>query len=540
MNRNLLTPVVLLFWVTAIVSCKSSDKHAIAVPKDAAIVFHINTPSLASKLSWEDIKATKWFSKLESEADDSLAKKMLENPQNSGINTQKDLAFLITRRGKGGYLTFQGSLSDAGAFEAFNNKVNKNTIVAKEGDLTIMRNKDNEESIVAWNNERFFYVASVPFFALMNAGERGDYFEAMEKSKLGYDSLVAIAKELFNLGKNTLYDDKRFAELMQESGDFHMWINNEMYMGNSLSLASMITNIDKLFKGNVGAATGSFENGKLVMDIKSYYNKDLAAVYAKHKWSKVNADLINSIPSQNVTGFCAFAVPPAVLKDMFKLIGIDGMVNSFLSEINYSMEEFEKANKGDLLIAVTDFQIKEEKVTLPGMDGQDFSYTKSEPDMKVLFASSINDKAAFNKMADLIRQKAGAGLLDQMVPGLTTGTSDKWFAASNSQEFVDKFLAGPGGNKLAIADKLSGNQFVLYVDIQKILAAIPASDGEKSAIAKDESLQMWQDLSFTGQFAEGGETATARFEVNLVDKNTNSLKQLNTYIDKLASAFTAQ
>jgi hypothetical protein len=164
MNRNLLTPVVLLFWVTAIVSCKSSDKHAIAVPKDAAIVFHINTPSLASKLSWEDFKATKWFSKLESEADDSLAKKMLENPQNSGINTQKDLAFLITRRGKGGYLTFQGSLSDAGAFEAFNNKVNKNTIVAKEGDLTIMRNKDNEESIVAWNNERFFYVASVPFF----------------------------------------------------------------------------------------------------------------------------------------------------------------------------------------------------------------------------------------------------------------------------------------------------------------------------------------------------------------------------------------
>lgn len=536
MNRNLLTPVVLIFWVTAIISCNSSDKHAIAVPKDAALVFHINAPSLASKLSWEDIKASNWFSKLQSEADDdSLANKLLENPQNSGINTQKDLAFVITRRGKGGYLTFQGSLADAGDFETFNKQVNKNATIAKEGNLTVMKTKGTDASIVAWNDDRFFYIASFPAIALMNAGTGADYLDAMEKSKLGYDSLVAIAKELFDLGSNSLYEDKRFANMMQESGDFHMWLNNEFYIGSSLGpLASLVTNLDKLFKGNVTTATGSFENGKMVMDCKGYYNDDLAAIYKKHKWTNVSADLINSIPSQNVTGFVAFSMPPAMVNDMFKLVKVDGVVNSFLSEINFSMAEFEKANKGDLLIAVTDLQVKEEKVTLHG----DFTYNKTKPDMKVLFASSINDKAAFDKMAGLITENAGALPTDEMVPGLTTGTNDKWFAASNSKEYVDKFLAGQGGNKLAIADKLAGHPFVMYIDIQKIISAMPASaDDTKAVIAKEESLKMWQDITFTGDLAGDDNSSSARFELNLVDKNTNSLKQLNTYIDKLVTTF---
>lgn len=93
MRRNLLIPVAFVTGMFAL-SCGSGDKHAIAVPKEAAFVFHINAPSLSSKLTWEEIKATNWFKELHSEADDSLAQKLMDNPENSGIDTKADLAFL--------------------------------------------------------------------------------------------------------------------------------------------------------------------------------------------------------------------------------------------------------------------------------------------------------------------------------------------------------------------------------------------------------------------------------------------------------------
>ena len=44
----------------------------------------------------------------------------------------------------------------------------------------------------------------------------------------------------------------------------------------------------------------------------------------------------------------------------------------------------------------------------------------------------------------------------------------------------------------------------------------------------DASLKMWDNLTMKGgQFKDGG--ITQHWEINLMDKNTNSLKQLNKY-----------
>jgi len=51
----------------------------------------------------------------------------------------------------------------------------------------------------------------------------------------------------------------------------------------------------------------------------------------------------------------------------------------------------------------------------------------------------------------------------------------------------------------------------------------------------DASIMMWQDITMRGGDFKNN-ISEAEFEVNLVDKNTNSLKQLNQYIDKLSAA----
>jgi len=46
-------------------------------------------------------------------------------------------------------------------------------------------------------------------------------------------------------------------------------------------------------------------------------------------------------------------------------------------------------------------------------------------------------------------------------------------------------------------------------------------------------LNMWQDITVKGgDFKD--KYSESEFEINLVDKNTNSLKQLNQYIDKIS------
>ena len=78
-------------------SCKQGDKSNTPVPKDAVVVMHINNTSLSSKLSWQEIKATNWFKDLYSEAPDSLFRKLLDDPDNSGMDTKADMMLFIKR-----------------------------------------------------------------------------------------------------------------------------------------------------------------------------------------------------------------------------------------------------------------------------------------------------------------------------------------------------------------------------------------------------------------------------------------------------------
>ena len=91
-------------------------------------------------------------------------------------------------------------------------------------------------------------------------------------------------------------------------------------------------------------------------------------------------------------------------------------------------------------------------------EGQEpYKYSTTEPDMKVLFAASVNDKPAFDKLIGIALAET-KGMTSANTPEIHYKLDNNWFAASNSQEHVDKFLAG-GSTKNAVADKISGHPF---------------------------------------------------------------------------------
>jgi len=516
-----------------ITSCSSGDKSAIAIPKDAGFVLYVNTSSLSSKLSWKEIQQTNWFKEAYDEADDSLAKKLLTDPDNSGVNTDADLVMFVKRQGKNGYAVFSGGLKDAAAFEAFNKKMRPKATASKDGDLNVLSLESG--TIATWKDNRFIYVFDAPMGNYARGFSNEDGSEGPKR--LTKDSLINFAKGLYDLkSSNSLTSEDKFSSLLKENGDVHIWVNSENLSGNVLGDMFSITKLSDLTKGNATGMTLTFDNGKIDVKSKSYYNEKVAELLEKYKMKNIDADALARIPSENLVGVMSWNYPPEGLKEFLKLGGLDGMANGFLGEAGYSIDEFVKANKGDVLVAVSDFELKTTQGTYPSYEegGAPIPYTKTDPSVKVLFAVSINDKPAFDKMIGVIKAKMGP-MADDTTFKITYSLNDKWFAAGNSAEQVNKFLAGGANNKHAAISKLAGHPGGMYVDLQKILKTSEAATTDSTTKAVlAESVKMWEDIIATGgEFSNG--TLTGHFEINLVDKSTNSLKQLNQYGDKLAA-----
>jgi hypothetical protein len=344
------------------------------------------------------------------------------------------------------------------------------------------------------------------------------------------DSIFNYTKSLYNLKSgNSIGNDSRFANLMGEKGDMHFWINT-----GSLIKSSIPGGISDLFKaaslldGNVTGYTLNFDNGKITASSKSWYNKELSDFFKKYKPGNLNTDMLKRISGKDVVFVLAMNYPPEGLKEFLKLLGVDGMVNGELGKFGFSTDDFVKANKGDLLLAVSDFSVKEKTKTL-GFGDNPMTYKTTEPDANVLFATSINDKAAFDKMADVLKSQAlkqgGAEAVDKIKYTI----KDNWFIAGNTQANVDAFAAGNKTDHDFIS-KISGHPLGGYVDLKKMLSSVNTKETEnfKGIISGEGNI--WDNIVFYGGDLKDG-AREGYFEVNMIDKSTNSLKQLNNYLN---------
>ncbi|MCY7293469.1 MAG: hypothetical protein LH615_14925, partial [Ferruginibacter sp.] len=140
-----------------------------------------------------------------------------------------------------------------------------------------------------------------------------------------------------------------------------------------------------------------------------------------------------------------------------------------------------------------------------------------------------NDKPSFNKIIDAGKKFGG--------PMLGTdnkyayNVNDKYFVFTNNKTVTDTYIAGTANTSFDFIDKISGGPFGGFVNFQYIF------NNMKPKVAADSldvetynaSVKMWDNLLISGgNFKDGG--ITQHWEVNMMDKNTNSLKQLNNYL----------
>jgi hypothetical protein len=528
-------------------SCNKKNEEGKLVPKNAMFVLHLNTKSLKEKLTWDDIKQTNWYSEglkyyqLNHHATTDDMKKLFSNPENTGIDLDGGLVFFAEKNaGTDGDVVLEGRVKSKKDFEQFNKTLDPTATTRTDGDLNMLTLKD--KGVVAWNDQHFTYVfnagsARSNFNSTDDtSGVNGNMAPLVDKSI----TLSAVCKNLFSLTSDSnLEKNEKFSDLLGEKGDIHVWVNTEEIMKSSSSLGMVgMLKLDVFLKDNISTYTVNFDNGKIDVKQKGYAGKEFTDFLKKYSGGNINTDMIKTIPSQNIFGVLAMNFKPDGIKELIKLTGMDGVLNMNAGRIGFNLDDFVKANKGDIMLTVTDLKLKTDTFKIDAGDSPNPGvYTK--PDMNYLFSVAIGDKPSFQKLIDAGKKITGQmGRSDTIV---SYGQNDKVFAVSNEQHFLNDYLAGKSNNTYDFMNKFSGHPIDIFIDIHKILTVFAAekkSNADKELIM-NESLKLWNNIYITAGDMEK-DAITGNTEINFIDQNTNSLKQLNHYFDEIAKVEMAK
>jgi hypothetical protein len=516
-----LTALIILFS-----SCGKNNEAGKMIPSDALFVAQLNMKSLDKKLSWDEIKQAGWYKKM---YDDSAAnpwkRKLLDNPSASGIDFDDPLIFFVASAGTAHYIATEGKLKSEKDFEQFNKNFDPSQNVRKEGDVNLLTLKD--KNVVGWKGDRFVYVMSAnpPSAAIYKWNDSTSAGNNMPENNSA--DLSAICKNLFSLkSDSSLAKNDKFGSLLKSDGDIVVWQNTEAIIKSSPAMGMLgMLKIDAFTKDNISTYIVNFDKGKINVEQKMYVSKELSDIVNKYMGKSINMNMVKNIPSQNVFGLLAFNFKPEGITEMIKLTGADGIVNTYAQQMGFTLDDFSKSSNGEGLFAITDFKISQDS---SGFNSHDFGTLFP---FNYIFSVGIGDKASLQKIVNAVKKTSAEMGKDSLVKYVM---NDKIFALANTNAFASQYLSGNSNNKYSFDDKISGHPVGFFLDINKILTQFSTihSDNDDRKAMLDQSLKTWDNI-----ISAGGESKDNGFvfhtEINLINKDSNSLRQLNNYFNQM-------
>jgi hypothetical protein len=530
---------LLIFGAAVILfaSCTKTNTQGKLIPKEAAVVVRIDGKSLSSKLPWDEIKQNPLFKEIYTDSSlPATLKSLLDNPDNAGIDTKADLLFFAVKDSIGSYIGFEGTVKNETTFKTFNQQITEKGVESEKDGVQFI---SKSPVCVGFTKEKFVYVFDAPQVAQMDQFSRRMMRDSIDISARTTRDIGATCKSIFALKEtSSLAKDEKFTTLMKESGDVNCWINSEeLSKGGASAAALAMVNLDKFYKGNITTATINFDNGKIQMKAKTYASEEMLKLFKKYSGGKINEDMIKRMPGKDVVAIIALNFKPEAIRDIVKMTGLDGLINIGIQKLGFTLDDFIKANKGDVLIGISDLVMKAD-TNAYNLNGQGENIALSQkPTFNFVFATSIGEKDAFNKIVKAGKNLGQEFLSDSSKFPIAYNLNSNYFVISNSRQNADQYLASATAN-FDFISKISGEPMGGYLNIQTLLKSFGAEAAKDSSakIAYDASLAMWDNALWKGgNYSDGGINQT--MEVNLVDKTTNSLKQLNQYLAKFSDLY---
>jgi hypothetical protein len=531
----LVLAIVILF-----ASCSKSNTQGRYIPKEAAFVIQLDGKTLSAKLPWEEIKQNPAFKDTDGDSAIPAAMKgLLNNPDSAGIDTKTDLLFFAQKDSLGGYAVFEGTIKNQQLFKTFNRQLTENGTASEKDGVNFI---SKSPVCVGFTKDKFVYVFDAPEMSHMDALSKRMQQDSIDIKPAKPRDISATCKAIFDLSEgNSLAKNEKFGKLMKEGGDIHVWINTEELTELALTnpMLSMV-NLDKFYKGSVTTASINFEDGKITAFAKSYIGDDLANIFKKYGGGKISEEMIKRIPGKDIVGLFVMNFKPEGIKELLKLSSLDGLANMGLTNAGFTLDDFIKANKGDILFGVSDLKLKSDTAKQKFSDeGGEFS-AGVKPEFNFVFAASIGDKDAFNKLINAGKKFGPKEMDDSVKAPFAYNSNGTYFTIANSKENADKYLTGSNTN-FDFINKINGQPMGGFLNLQILIKTLEreAVKDSSAKVVYNASIKLWDNVMRKGgDFTDGAITQTV--EINLVDKTTNSLKQLNQYASKLGEIYTAK
>lgn len=515
-------------------SChKPAGKQAKYIPKDAYMVFSLNTKSVVDKINKGGYSADSLVAMFADNSDS--AKKAMDKYQelkNSGIDFDQPATGYFKMGGSimaGQSFAAAGivSLKSTSDFEAFLKKENPGKDIKKGSNYSYMV-LDNS-GVAGWNDE-------VAIFAGKGNANRPN---AMDDNAAAPAPGPAQAQEMlatmFALKESeSISTVKGFDEMAKKAADMSFFVNSEGVPANPMISMSKLSD---LIKGSYAIGTADFEDGKIAVSFISHPSPAMADLMKKYPSRAIDLGMVDKYPG-NVQAFMAGAIDPGFLPAIVQYLGFDALANQYLQQggLTITIADIFKAFKGDFAVVGGDFGLEKKTITEMGGYKLPEPTTTETPTFKLITNFTI-DKANYDKVAaalaakGILVQQNGQYVIPGMTGGYTMNTTDKNLYIASGADVLQQYIAGTGKNNLPgeVKDKIKGKAFAVYIDINGLISVIPASDTSKQA-SRDNAKATFKYMLAVADRGDSKET-TANFDLVMVNSKDNSLVTLIRYVN---------
>lgn len=530
-------------------SCKKPVSQQVKhIPKSASFVAVVNVKSISTKmLQNQAIIESILKSRTGTDTSAEKGKKEWEELRNSGLDLDKDFYLTTTQKdgditsGKGTMVVAAlGAVTDAGKLEQYIKKKIPDSEIRKEKNYSFASIEG--QNMIAWNNE---LVIAMTY--QNQAANQLEYDSAA--GEFNFKNPVSAENNLKAEMDNyfTMKEDMsvaaipEFRELMQTKTDACMWVNATGYMD-----AIPMPRVKELFQNTYSSYTMNFEDGKIVVEGKSYLSKQLKDIYEKHSKAQADMSLIEKYPSDQINGFIVAGIDPQMINDIVKFIEVGGLIDAQLTKMmgtNFTLQNLLNAFKGDMAFVASDFMMRSAVNPSGGLLTQ-------MPGIKMLGNIAIGDKAEMNKLLDkmtemkMLEKTTGGYTLSPEAKrlGMTASIDDKNILIASNDTIINGYKSGT--KKVSVDKEImemgKGKSVVFYLNIQSLINGAKNSysnDSTKNALFVKAN-ETFRDMVATLD-KPNGNSIESHFELRLVNQKENSLTSVLKFAEAAAKSINS-
>ncbi|MES2775109.1 MAG: DUF4836 family protein [Bacteroidota bacterium] len=533
------------FAVAAIVLLASCGKKAPGytryIPKDASNVISIDVKSMLTKLNSDSLTVENMLGVLKDTAHPghyTMAISKYNELKDAGIDFESKVYISVSsletmNTGGSPEVQMVAGVKDAAKLEAFLKKQEGISGIVKGDGFSYVNEEDH---VIGWNSDALM---------VLSEGHRRSYEDYMPddstgsrpKSESNVTGAVEKLKKYFKLEKKeSILSVDGFNDLQGKQGDITIFNQANLDGINAMAFA-FVPKLKELIEGTYSSTVINFEDGKAVVENKSFVSKKMGEILKKYAGPEVDLAMIENYPSQNINGVIAFSFNPQLIPAFIRETGLDALLGLGLAQTGMGLDDFAKVFKGDFAVAVSDFAVVTQEV---GKDSE--SYRSERPTAKMIFTAKIGDKAAFDKLVSFAVKEGGVIRNGNMLVMAENGVAvpDMPFAISTANDMLtfasdSATLAAfqSKTQKIGLPDdvkaKLKGNSIAAFFDIEKVLNGISPSLFDSSQTGPANIFSRAKTTFKNGWFTTNnfdGKSVTGKGELVFSDSKKNSLAQL--------------